>query len=199
MAYVPPDAGPARPLVVTLEIDEPAQARFDSERAALFPAGRTQVGAHVTLFHAVPASIEPVVLAELAAAAAAREPFPIEVRELMSLGRGVAYRLRSAELLSLHRGLQLRWWEQLSPQDRQGYRPHVTVQNKVSPEVAHRALGQLRQRFEPFSITARAVRLWRYDGARGPSASGSRSAARTLMRAARGNRPPRRIRRRRSR
>jgi 2'-5' RNA ligase len=150
--------------VVTVEIDDAAQARFDSERAALFPAGRTAVGAHVTLFHALPGDREPDVIAELRDVAAAREPFPVEVRELMSLGRGVAYRLHSDELLRLHRELQVRWWERLSPQDRQGYRPHVTVQNKVSPELARSTLTQLRQVFTPFSTTARAVRLWRYDG-----------------------------------
>ena len=150
--------------MVTLEIDDQAQARFDRERAALFAPGRTQVGAHVTLFHAVPAAQEPAVLAALTAVAAAREPFGVEVFELMPLGRGVAYRLRSAELLALHRELQSSWWDGLSPQDRQGFRPHVTVQNKVSPEVAGRTLAQLRQGFAPFEITARALRLWRYDG-----------------------------------
>jgi 2'-5' RNA ligase len=164
MSYVRPNPGQARPLVVTLEIDDVAQARFDAERLALFPPGRTAVGAHVTLFHALPGAHEPDAVRELAAAAAAREPFPVEVPELMSLGRGVAYRLHSAELLRLHRELQVHWWEGLSAQDRQGYRPHVTVQNKVSPEVAAGTLAQLRQRFTPFSITARAVRLWRYDG-----------------------------------
>ena len=161
-----PDAeqsGP-RPFVVTLEIDDEAQDRFDRERAALFAPGRTQVGAHVTLFHAVPGAAEPAVLAALAAAAAAREPFPVEVVELMPLGRGVAYRLRSAELLALHAELRRAWWDQLSPQDRQGFRPHVTVQNKVSPELAGLTLTRLRQGFAPFLVTARALRLWRYDG-----------------------------------
>ena len=154
---------------MTLEIDTRAQERFDRERAALFPPGRTRVGAHVSLFHAVPASYEPEVRAGLAEAAADREPFPVEVYELMSLGRGVAYRLSSTHLLALHRQLQVRWWEQLSPQDRQGFRPHVTVQNKVSPEVASRTLTRLRQRFTPFEVTAQALRLWRYQG--GPWAS----------------------------
>ncbi len=149
---------------MTLEIDDEAQARFDRQRAALFEPGRTQVGAHVTLFHAVPAAQEPAVLGALAAAAAAREPFEVEVSELMPLGRGVAYRLRSAELLALHRELQSAWWDELTPQDRQGYRPHVTVQNKVSPEAARRTLDLLRQDFAPFMVTARALRLWRYEG-----------------------------------
>lgn len=141
-----------------------AQARFDAERATLFPAGRTVIGAHVTLFHALPAATEAAVTGELATAAAALEPFPVEVAELMSLGGGVAYRLRSAELLALHRRLQASWWDRLTPQDRQGFRPHVTVQNKVGPERARRTLEQLRERFAPFETTARAVRLWRYDG-----------------------------------
>jgi 2'-5' RNA ligase len=164
MGCMPPDPGPARPLVVTLEIDGEAQARFDRERAALFPPGRTQIGAHVTLFHAVPASIEPAVLTDLAEAAAAYQPFGIEVAELMPLGRGVAYRLQSAELLSLHRRLRSQWQQQLSQQDRQGFRPHITVQNKVSPAAAANTLAALRERFVPFEITAHALRLWRYDG-----------------------------------
>ena len=164
MACVPHVSGQARPLVVTLEIDDAAQARFDRERTALFPTGRTAVGAHVTLFHALPSAQEPDVITDLTAAASTHEPFEIEVRELMSLGAGVAYRLHSAELISLHNGLQARWCNALTPQDRQGFRPHVTVQNKVSPEVARRTLAELRERFAPFLITARALRLWRYDG-----------------------------------
>lgn len=164
VATVHPEPEGGRPLIVSLEIDEAAQARFDAERTALFPAGRTVIGAHITLFHALPAATEVVVAGELADAASARAPFEVQVTELMSLGRGVAYRLHSAELLALHRQLQRSWWNQLSPQDRQGFRPHVTVQNKVSPELARRTLEQLRQGFVPFTTTARAVRLWRYDG-----------------------------------
>ena len=149
---------------MTLEVDAPAQERFDRERAALFPPGRTQVGAHVTLFHALPASDEPAVLADLAAVAAGHEPFAVAVVEVMSLGRGVAYRLSSQRLTALHRHLQARWWQRLTAQDRQGYRPHVTVQNKVSPEIAAGTLGALRQGFVPFEITAQALRVWRYDG-----------------------------------
>lgn len=164
MSAVQPVSEHSRPLIVSLEIEDRAQARFDAERAALFPAGRTVIGAHVTLFHALPASTEAAVTAELAATASAFQPFQVEIAELMSLGRGVAYRLRSAELQALHRRLQASWWDRLSPQDRQGFRPHVTVQNKVTPELARRTIEQLRNDFVPTWTTARAVRLWRYDG-----------------------------------
>ena len=164
MASMTPDADQHRPLVVSLEIDEPAQARFDAERAALFPPGRTVLGAHVTLFHAVPATHRPAVAADLAAAAASRQPFGIAVAGLLPLGRGVAYRLDSPRLVALHRGLQAGWWDRLTAQDRQGLRPHVTVQNKATPDVARRTLAQLRDRFAPFAVTGQALLLWRYDG-----------------------------------
>ena len=58
-----------RPLVLTLRMDEAAQARFDRERAAWFPAGRTAVGAHLTLFHALPGALRDRVEADLEEAA----------------------------------------------------------------------------------------------------------------------------------
>jgi 2'-5' RNA ligase len=82
----------------------------------------------------------------------------------MSLGRGVAYRLHSPELVALHRRLQLGWWQHLTAQDRQGFRPHLTVQNKASAEVAARTLAQLEAGFEPFTVRATGLRLWRYEG-----------------------------------
>lgn len=152
----------ARPLVVTLELDPSAQERFDRERAELFPPGRTQVGAHVTLFHALPGERLSAVADDLAAAAA-RPPFPVLVDAVVALGRGAAYRLVSTELSALHRALQTQWWDTLTAQDRQGFRAHVTVQNKVTPEVARSTLGALRTRFEPFPTEAGALLLWRYD------------------------------------
>lgn len=93
------------PLIVSLVLDEAAQGWFDAERAALFPAGRTTVGAHVTLFHALPGEHAEEVGADLAAAAG-RPVFPVAVTGLQPLGRGVAYRLRSAELAAVHAGLR---------------------------------------------------------------------------------------------
>ncbi|HTZ42261.1 MAG TPA: 2'-5' RNA ligase family protein [Jatrophihabitans sp.] len=152
-----------QPLVLTLSLDPAAQARFDAERAELFPPGRTAVGAHVTLFHALPGDRLPELLGELAGTCR-REPFPVRVTALASLGRGVAYRLDSAELAGLHADLQRRWWPWLTRQDRQGFRPHVTVQNKVEPAVAARTLRERAATFAPFSIEALGLRLWRYLG-----------------------------------
>lgn len=151
-----------RPLVVTLQLEAAAQARFDAERAELFPSGRTAVGAHVTLFHALPAHLRDDVEDELDRLAATPR-FPVGVTEVFPLGRGVAYRLAAEEAQLLHQRLQDRWRPHLTRQDAQRYRPHVTVQNKVAPEVAKATLDRLRTTFRPEVTQAVGLRLWRYD------------------------------------
>lgn len=151
------------PLVVTLVLDPAATARFAELRSALFPAGRTAVGAHVTLFHAVPGALTASVLADVAAACA-RPGFPVSVDAVMALGRGAAFRLSSPVLAQVHRTLQQSWWESLTAQDRQAFRPHVTVQNKVSPAVARSTVQQLSNSFSPYEVHALGLAVWRYVG-----------------------------------
>jgi len=117
----------------------------------------------VTVFHALPASSRHGVDGALARAVG-RAPFAVQVGEPFPLGRGVAYGLRSAELDALHRTLQERWWPLLTAQDRQRFRAHVTVQNKVTPDVARETLARLRAAHEPADATALGLQLWRYDG-----------------------------------
>ncbi len=150
-----------QPLVVTLALDDAAQQHFDAERERLFPAGRTDVGAHVTLFHAVPGELEMQVRADLALHAG--PVFAVGVAGVLPLGRGTAYALVSTELAHRHRKLQQLWWPRLTDQDRQGFRPHVTVQNKVSPAEARATLTVLRRAFRPYEVRAEAFVLWRYD------------------------------------
>lgn len=149
------------PLVLTAELAPAVQARFDTERARLFPPGRTQVGAHLTLFHALPAEHLTGLLAELAEVAV-RPPFELNVTGLMLLGYGVAYRIESDALQGLHAGLQRRWHPWLTRQDRQAFHPHITVQNKVAPATARRTLSQLEASFEPLLTTATGLLLWDY-------------------------------------
>jgi 2'-5' RNA ligase len=150
------------PLVVTLAVEDAVQHRWDDLRSRLFPAGRTQVGAHITLFHAVPGELQAEVRADLADVAG--PAFTLTVDRVLSLGRGAAYGLTAAELARRHRELQRRWWPHLTAQDRQPLRAHVTVQNKVTPEVARRTVDELRRDFAPSTVTACAFQLWAYAG-----------------------------------
>ena len=149
-------------LLLTLALDEAAQARFDALRRTYFPPERLQVGAHVTLFHALP---DALAVREDARAAAARVPaFPVRVARLRSLGRGVAYVLEAEELTTLRRDLAHAWDALLTPQDRQRHAPHVTVQNKVTPDRARVTLAELSAGFVPYEVTATGLALWRYLG-----------------------------------
>jgi len=82
----------------------------------------------------------------------------------MPLGRGVAYRLASEELAAVHGLLRAEVVDHLTAQDAQPFRPHVTVQNKATPEEARRTLAELTAGFTPYDVEAVGLDLWRYDG-----------------------------------
>ena len=148
-------------MIVTLLLDDEAQQRFDRLRAEHFPPERNHLAAHVTLFHALPGERLDAVRADLAAAAR-RPPFAVAVTGVRFLGRGVAYDLASAGLDRLRAGLADAWSPWLTPQDRQRHRAHVTVQNKVAPEVARALHERLSASFASGAGTARGLGLWRY-------------------------------------
>jgi hypothetical protein len=155
--------GPMPPLIVTLVLDERSQARFDELRRRHFPPERLQVGAHVTLFHALPAGREADVR-QLLEAASHRPPFSVSVVGVRMLGRGVAYDLAAPECEVVHRGIAVAMRDVLTRQDALPLRPHITVQNKVAPEVARALHAELSAAFAPRSAVATGLALWRYLG-----------------------------------
>ncbi|MFJ7217567.1 2'-5' RNA ligase family protein [Amycolatopsis sp. NPDC098790] len=152
------------PLVVTLTVDEETQTAWDALRRKWFPPERLLVGAHVTLFHALPGIHEAEVVADCAAVAGSTGPFPLAVDGVRSLGRGVALVVRAPELVAVHARVRRRWAGWLTPQDEQPVKPHVTVQNKVSPEKAAATLEVLREDFGPREGSATGLAVWRYVG-----------------------------------
>ena len=149
-------------MILTLRLDEAAQAHFDALRQRHFPPERNLIAAHVTLFHALPES--PEVIAEVVAAVHDLRPFPVEVSGVRSLGRGVAYRLAAPPLMRLHARLAQAFSEHLPPQDRQPFQPHVVVQNKVTAEQARALLVVLSAAFARWTVTAEGLDLWQYLG-----------------------------------
>ena len=166
MTTQPIDEPPARrapaPLLLTLRLAEPAQSLFQALRNRHFPPTRNIVPAHVSLFHALPGEARPEI-GQLLDALQAERP-EIAVEPPRSLGRGVAFPLASPGLLALRARLAGSWADWLTPQDRQRYAPHVTVQNKVTPEQARETLQRLRQGFVPWQTEGAALLLWRYLG-----------------------------------
>jgi|GEM_PF-165510 len=151
-----------RPLLLTLRLAEPGQLTLQALRNRHFPPARNLVPAHVSLFHALPGDAREPVTALLRGLAATRPPVLVEAPRL--LGFGVAFPLVSDALAALHARLARAWWPWLTAQDRQPFRPHVTVQNKVTPEEARRTRARLARGFVPWTGEGTALLLWRYLG-----------------------------------
>ncbi|MFM2045378.1 MAG: hypothetical protein RLY86_3954 [Pseudomonadota bacterium] len=152
----------AAPLILTLKLDPASFALFERLRLLHFPPERNQIPAHLTLFHHLPGTQEEAVKGDLRRICRDTGPFPMEVVEVMALGRGCAFRLRSPVLEDLRDRLASLWDDWLIPQDRQGFRPHVTVQNKADPKQAKDTLAALRAGFTPFPVMGQGLLLWRY-------------------------------------
>lgn len=152
----------ADPLVVTALLDPRTQARFDALRADHFPPERNHLPAHLTLFHALPG--EQAAAVEEVLREAFVPPYAGSVSRVRSLGRGVAYDVECPALVALHARLRRELAGWLTPQDAQGLRPHVTVQNKVAPEVAKQTLAVLTASFAPWPVEVTGLALWWYRG-----------------------------------
>ncbi len=152
------------PLILTLKMNERSQERFDRLRELHFPPERNYLSAHLTLFHKLPGEREAETSAELHDVCRNQDPLALAVTGLRFLGRGVAYELSSPELMALRRKLVRSWEPWLGAQDRQGLKPHVTVQNKVSPERSRALHEQLQATFSPFEVEGLGLSLWRYMG-----------------------------------
>jgi hypothetical protein len=82
----------------------------------------------------------------------------------MSLGRGVAYRIDAAELVAIRARLADAFAGLLTPQDAGGWRAHVTIQNKVSPNIAKLLLESLSRDFVPREVEIAGLATWWYRG-----------------------------------
>lgn len=145
-------------------MDDESQKRFDRLREAHFPPERNYLSAHLTLFHHLPADREGEVLEEIEEACRHQAPITLKAAGLLFMGRGVAYKLEASELVALRKKLARAWEPFLTNQDRQGLRPHVTVQNKVQPEKARALHEGLEGSFSPFEVRGEGLLLWRYLG-----------------------------------
>ena len=154
----------AAPLIVSLRLDPASFARLDALRRAHFPLERNVLAAHLTLFHALPGALEAEVAEALAEAARETPPLPLSIASVRSLGGGAALSIEAPALLALQASIAARFAGHLTRQDAQGWRPHVTVQNKVDAETARRTVELLAEGFAPWPATGVGLDLWRYRG-----------------------------------
>ena len=152
------------PIIVSALFGRGDQAWFDGLRRQHFPAERNQLDAHLTLFHHLPPSAADELKHRLSQATRGVRAPVAKVAGLMSLGRGVAYRIEAPGLTSLRAELADAFAGLLTPQDAGGWRAHVTVQNKVAPAVAKLLLNELSRDFAPREVEIAGLAAWWYRG-----------------------------------
>ena len=150
-------------LIVSAEFGPADFAWFDRQRRDHFPPERNQLPAHLTLFHALPPSALAEAKSRLSSATR-RSPPQATVTGMLNLGGGVAYRIQSHDLEEVRADLADAFHGLLGAQDSAGWRPHVTIQNKVQPKVARALLNQLEQAFQPRDLTLAGLALHEYLG-----------------------------------
>lgn len=153
----------AAPIIVSALFGADDFKWLDGLRRAHFPPARNQLAAHLTLFHHLPASTRPELDRRLAEVTCSPQPMAVAAG-VLDLGRGVAIRIESATLRAIRADLAETFASVLTPQDAAGWRPHVTVQNKVQPAEA-RALRTLLERdFRSRSLSITGLAAWWYHG-----------------------------------
>lgn len=150
------------PLLVTLDLDPASFDRLQALRTRYFPPERNVVPAHVSLFHALPGSELRSIRETLNATT--RPPITIRFGTLKRLGGGMAISMESSELAAVHGHLSREFFSWLTPQDRQPYRPHVTIMNKAEPYQAALAFAELSASWTPLEGTGQGLLLWEYLG-----------------------------------
>jgi hypothetical protein len=150
-------------LIVTAEIGLADLAWLDHLRRVHYPAERNQVPAHLTMFHALPPSAEAELRSRLSRLASTSRP-QATVEGLLDLGGGVAFRVVSPDLDRVRDELAHDLRGMLGAQDSGGWRPHITIQNKVTAKDARSLTASLERDFRPCPLAISGFGLHRYLG-----------------------------------
>jgi hypothetical protein len=153
----------AGPLIITAEFAPADFAWLEGLRRAHYPAELNRVPVHLTMFQGLPPSAVEEVSHQLALHSTGPPPRAM-VTGLMNLTTGVAFRVVSDELETIRDSIADHFHGLLCAPDAAGWRPHVTIQNKVAPKQAKALLDELERGFRPRPLGIAGLGLHRYRG-----------------------------------
>ena len=156
--------GMLSPLIVTALFGAEDHAYLDGLRRQHFPPERNQLAAHLTLFHHLSPEIAPELKRRLNDLTRGQPAPQAWLGGVMSLGRGIAFRVESPELQAIRADLADAFATLLTPQDRAGWRPHVTIQNKVAANVARALHDELSATYQRRPLKIAGLASWWYRG-----------------------------------
>ncbi len=141
----------ANTLIITLKLEEAAQSFFEEKRSFYFPRHCNYVPAHCTFFHGAPNQPEFI---ESLKKFAGQPEMVIETTGVLPFANGIAYSLSNSYLEEAHAQLQEKFSNHLSGKDKKIWKPHITVQNKVTAFKAESSFKKLAENFVPFNFKA---------------------------------------------
>lgn len=153
----------AGPLIVTADFAPPDFAWLEGLRRGHYPAEYNRVPAHLTMFQGLPPSAVEEVKHQLALHSAGPPPRAV-IAGLMNLSTGVAFRVVSDELDAIRESIAEHFHGLLSAPDAAGWRPHITIQNKVTPKHAKALLVELERDFRQRPLGIAGLSVHRYRG-----------------------------------
>lgn len=144
--------------ILTAQLDAGSFAWLDGLRRAHFPPTRNVLSAHLTMFH----RLSRQQVAALQAMALPRAPIDVTFDAVMFLGFGNAIRAHSPDLERLRADIKAEISDEVSRQDNQRWRPHVTIQNKVTADVARALQAELTRDFRSHAGAITGLQVWHY-------------------------------------
>lgn len=145
------------PIIITADMGKTDQAWANGLRRAHYPPERNHIDAHITLFHHLPPSHLPEIKSRLAGLVKDYPAPAAYLSDVVLLGKAVAFRIDSPELLAMRDELADSFRGLLIPQDQAPPKLHITVQNKVVPHVAKALHAQLSGSFQPRPLAISAL------------------------------------------
>ena len=153
----------AGPLIVTAQFAHADHSWLEGLRRAHYPPESNRVPVHLTMFQGLPPSAVDEVRRQLAHHSAGPPP-RASIEGLMNLSGGVAFRVVSDELEDIREAIADHFHAMLCAPDAAGWRPHITIQNKVPARQAKALLDELGHDFRPRPLGIAGLLLHRYRG-----------------------------------
>lgn len=156
-------AMPFEPFIVTAELPRDVFAWADGLRRAHFPPERNKLEAHVTLFHAMAPSLFEELKPLLKRVVAGHPPQPARVTGVIAMDKATALGIESPGMAAIREDIAEHFHGALTAQDNHPLRLHITVQNKVSVEVARALRAELARVIKPrdFAFTGLGLHIYR--------------------------------------
>ena len=150
------------PLILTFKLDAFSQDRLDNWRQQYFPPARNHLKAHLTIYHQLPGQNIKEISKTLQAFVLTHSAIALRFSHLITRAGFVGVAIESPELIEARAKLSRLFGSTLRAQDKQPYRPHVTITNLGSPKEAEKCMADLEPVFSNWNARAEGLELFHY-------------------------------------